>query len=90
MSTIPLPPSAREYAHPKRAAAEHGVSERTIRNYAAKGYFTLYRVEGRRGIQVDLHEVRRALRSLPSRQAIAGVGAYGPKARVVVVRRDEQ
>jgi hypothetical protein len=59
------------------------VSDRTIRNYLAKGYFGAYRRPGvRGGLIFDLDEVDAALRLLPARSARASANAYGPKAVV--------
>ena len=49
-----------------------GVADRTGRNYAAKGFFTLYKVPGVRGVLVDLDEVDATIRRLPARVARVG------------------
>jgi hypothetical protein len=70
------------FAH---AAREQGVSERSVRNYLAKGYFPAYRMRGIKGVLLDLDEIEAAMRKLPSRLAKAGVGAYGPKAVILEI-----
>jgi len=49
------------------AAAEHlGVTDRTIRNYVARGTLKGYRLKGSRLIRVDLNEVDALLRPIPT------------------------
>ena len=60
-----------------QAAKEHGVSERTVRNYHRKLYFPAYKMRGIPGVLLDLDEVNASLRRLPKRLAKAGYGSYG-------------
>ena len=54
-----------------------GVTSRTMRSYAAKKFFPLYRMSGVRGVLVDLDDVTAAMRKVPARRAKAGLGSYG-------------
>lgn len=60
-----------------KAGPFFGVTSRTMRSYAAKKFFPLYRMSGVRGVLVDLDEVTAAMRKVPARRAKAGLGSYG-------------
>ena len=60
-----------------KAGPFFGVTSRTMRSYAAKKFFPLYRMSGVRGVEVDLDEVTAAMRKVPARRAKAGLGSYG-------------
>jgi hypothetical protein len=83
-STHPTPPVnfPRRLGNFDQAAEEHNCHPRTLRNYAAKGFFTLYKMKGVRGVLLDLDEVELAMRRVP-RKNWAGHARYGPKAVVV-------
>jgi hypothetical protein len=66
-----------------QAANEQSRSERTLRNYLAKGYFPAYRMRGVHGVLLDLDEVDAAISKLPKRLSKAGFGSYGPKAVIL-------
>lgn len=94
---MPSQPTSRRLVSTQQCAIYESVSERTIRNYIAKGYFPAYRTSGIRGLVVDLNEVEAAMRRLPARRAKAAFGSYGPNAdirtlpaRAVVVPEAEQ
>lgn len=64
MSTTTL---ARRWASQQAAAEYAGVTDRTIRNYIARGELTGYRVGKGRLVRVDLNEVdQRLLRPIPA------------------------
>src|SRR5829696_8275033 len=67
------------------APVRYGVSERTFRNYVAKGYFPAYRMPGVRGLVLDLDEVEEAMRRLPARRGKAGRSSYGLNAKIVSI-----
>ena len=69
-------------------AASVGVHQRTLRTYAAKGYVTLYKVAGVRGALVDLDELARAVRLIPTYPNRPDKPRYGRKARVVVLAQN--
>lgn len=51
-------------------AAEYlGVTDRTIRNYVARGDLRAYRVRGSRLVRIDLAELDTLLRPIPSAKA---------------------
>ncbi|WP_444662810.1 hypothetical protein ACT17Q_12690 [Cellulomonas sp. CW35] len=67
------------------AARHYAVSDRTIRNYIGRGYVTGYRVQGKRGVLIDLDESDRVMAQMPGSRARASKKAYGPNARIVVI-----
>lgn len=64
MSTATLP-STRRYATLAAAAEYVDVTERTIRNYIARGELTGYRL-GSRTVRVDLNEIDAILKVIPT------------------------
>src|SRR5215207_3900131 len=82
-SNRPNPPRLRSPIKFEDAPPRFGVTQRTFRNYVAKGYFAAYRMPGVRGLVLDLDEVEAAMRRLPARRAKAGLAAYGPNAKIV-------
>ncbi|WP_150236434.1 helix-turn-helix domain-containing protein [Nocardiopsis quinghaiensis] len=79
--------SKRNLVTQKQAAAELGVTERTVRNWISRGHITGYRLPGGRAIRVDMNEVRAVVRAVPAvRRAVQ---PYGPKARIVAVVEPE-
>ena len=64
------------------AARVLGRSERSIRNYVAKGYFPVYRAKGIKGVLIDVDEAKAALDALPSNRIIANFGSMGANADI--------
>jgi hypothetical protein len=63
-----------------------GVSNRTGRNWAGAGHFTIYNVKGKSGAFVDLDEARAAILDLNERGVVRlGYGTYGPNAKIVTL-----
>ncbi|WP_200959021.1 AlpA family transcriptional regulator [Terrabacter sp. Root85] len=85
-SAQPAQPQNRETRRRLVTLAQAGkhaqVTERTIRNWIGNGYITGYRI-GARQVVVDLDEVDRMLRTMPSTKVRSGRYAYGPKSRIV-------
>jgi hypothetical protein len=67
MSTsLPTPPDpARRLGTLKHYATYRGVSYRTTRVWAQRGYFPLYRLPGMKAVVVDVDEADAALAALP-------------------------
>ena len=63
-----------------------GVTERSVRNYIARGILTGYRIHGTRGIRLDLNEVTRQMKMIP---AVAHP-AFGPNAKIVNLPRQAE
>lgn len=59
-------PPARRWLTQAEAAEYLGVTDRTIRNYIARGVLRGYRVTGSRIIRVQLTEVDAVLRPIPA------------------------
>lgn len=68
-------------------AAQLGVHPRSVRNYISKGLFPAYRIPGTRGVRLKLSEVNAALRLIPATTARAGVGSFGPNAKIIDLPR---
>lgn len=85
--SIPLPPSARLIATQAQAAAKHHVTTKTIRNWISKGLITGYRTPGGRGVRVDLNEIDKVMRTIPTTVARPGSRVYGPNANIVDLPR---
>jgi excisionase family DNA binding protein len=60
------PPAYRRWLTQAEAAEHLGVTDRTIRNYIARGVLKGYRVHGSRLVRVDAQEVDAMLRPIPS------------------------
>ncbi len=75
MSTNSLP--GRRLGKLKHLAAHRGVSERTTRLWANKGYLTLYKVKGVAGVVIDLDEADAALDALPPGALRPTYGTFG-------------
>ena len=73
----------RKLVTPSQFGQAMGVTERTVRRYIGEGYFTAYQMPGVRGVLVDLDEAEAAMRKIPGRRAKAGLGSYGPRAKIV-------
>ena len=80
---------SRRLATFQQAATAVQVSDRTIANWAGKGYFPVYKVDGHRGHLVDLNEVSAALAAAPPNAMKAGVRRYGPKTRIIPLAATE-
>lgn len=63
MSTATLP---RRWLSQAEAAEYLGVTDRTIRNYIARGQLRAHRPRGSRLIRIDLHELEDLLRPIPT------------------------
>lgn len=86
-------PTPRRFTTLQRAGDHAHVTARTIRNWISKGYLTGYRF-GPRAIRVDLDEVDKMLRVMPTTKVRTGRTVYGPDAKIVdlsnvVLREDE-
>jgi excisionase family DNA binding protein len=68
------------------AADYLGVTPKTIRNYLGRGYFPGYRIPRTRGVRVNLNDIDKAMRSLPTSVARAGTPHYGPLAKIIDMR----
>jgi len=75
----------------RQEAAEHfSVTPRTIGNWISKGLITGYMLPNLRGVRVDIDEIERALRSVPTTVMRTPRSSFGPNARIVAVpRRDD-
>lgn len=73
------------YVTQQQAADHFQVHVRTIRNWISKGLVTGYRLPGQRAVRVDLDEMLRAMRVIPTTLARPGHKAFGPDARIVKV-----
>lgn len=62
----PQPPSFRRWLSQSEAAEYLGVTDRTIRNFIARGDLKAVRLRGSRLIRIDLHELEQMLRPIPS------------------------
>lgn len=78
---------ARRLGTLQQAALENDRSERTIRNWADARKFPLYKVNGRRGLWVDLDEVAAAFARTAKRYGNARIIEL-PAQPVVVDRRE--
>jgi hypothetical protein len=67
----------------KVGAAQEGCSERTFSTWAGKGFFPVYKRPGVRGYLVDLDEVARLMKRVPTKQARPNYGKLGPNARII-------
>ncbi len=67
-----MPESATSRWLSQAEAAEYlGVTDRTVRNYIARGNLRGYRVRGSRLIRIDRHELDTLLRPIPSAGGVA-------------------
>jgi hypothetical protein len=71
-------------------AAHLGVTPKTIRNYIGRGYFPAYRIPNTRGIRLNLAEVDRQMKSIPTSVARAGKPNYGPLTRIIDMSSSQQ
>lgn len=60
-----LAPS-RRWLSQQEAAEYLGVTDRTIRNYIARGHLHGHRIRGARLVRIDLNELEGLLRPIPS------------------------
>jgi hypothetical protein len=68
--------------------ADHlGVVPKTVRNHIGKGLYPGYRIPGTRGIRLNLNEVDRVMRSLPTSIARTGTPHYGPLTKIIDLPR---
>jgi excisionase family DNA binding protein len=67
-------PTARRWLTQAEAADRLAVTDRTIRNYIARGHLRGYRIRGSRAIRLDLAEVDALVRPIPSAASSAGGG----------------
>lgn len=74
---------ARKFATIAAVATMLGVTERTVRNYISQGLFPAYRIPGTRGVRLDPAEVEATMKLIPASRARAGVGGFGPNAKIV-------
>lgn len=73
---------SRPLATQQKAAAHFQVTDKTIPNWITNGLITGYRMPGARAIRVDIDEIERVMRSIPTTVARPGTKAFGPKARI--------
>lgn len=64
-----------------------GVHPRSVRNYISKGLFPAYRLPGTRGVRLKMSDVNAAMRLIPATTARAGVGSFGPNAKIIDLPR---
>jgi excisionase family DNA binding protein len=76
---------SRRFATQQQAADRLQVTTKTIRNYVSNGLLVGYRLPGARAIRVDLDELDRVMKVIPTTVARPGHRAFGPKARIVTV-----
>jgi excisionase family DNA binding protein len=60
-----------------------GYTPRTIRNHIAQGFYPAYRIPRTRGVRLDLDEVLRAMKVMPTARARSGFGSFGPNATII-------
>lgn len=72
----------RQFVTIERVAKHLSCSPRTVRNYISRGLFPAYRIPGTRGVRIDLAEVDRAMRLIPT-VARPGRPKYGANARII-------
>ena len=65
MPKAPIAPVRRRWLTQAEAAEYFGVTDRTIRNYIARGQLTGYRLAGR-SVRVDASELDKLLRPIPT------------------------
>lgn len=83
-STTPTTrPRQRQIVTQVVAAERLHVTTKTIRNWITKGLITGYRLPGGRAIRVDLAEIDRVMRVIPTTIARPKHRAFGPKAKIV-------
>lgn len=58
--------SSRRWLSQAQAAEHLGVTDRTIRNYVARGTLRAHRVRGSRLVRIDLNELEQLLTPIPS------------------------
>lgn len=68
----------------QHAAQFLGVTDRSIRNMISRGQVTGYQVPGLRAVRVDLEEIERLVRAIPTLSR-RDHKPFGPKARIVSV-----
>jgi len=56
-----------------------------VRNYISRGLIPAYRILGTRGVRLDINEVNRAMRVVPTTVARPASTAFGPNARITVI-----
>lgn len=78
-----VPNPSRRLGTQAAAAAENHVTTRTVRNWISKGLIHGYRLPGGRGIRVDLDEIQRVMRIIPTTVARPGNRVFGPRAKIV-------
>ncbi len=61
--------TTRRWASQQAAATYADVTDRTIRNYIARGVLTGYRAPGSRLVKIDLNEIDAMLRPIPAANA---------------------
>lgn len=81
-------PATRRLVTQQQAARYVQKTDRTIRRWIGEGYITGYR-SGPRTILVDLNEIERMFRVMPTSKMRDGRRPYGPKAKIVNVVRPE-
>lgn len=65
------------------AADETHIPDQTLRRWAARGRFPVYRIPGERAARIDVAEVWAAVAAMPPRQG--GQRPYGANARIVIL-----
>lgn len=78
-----LPLMARRLVSQQQAAKYLGVTDRTVRNRISEGVITGFRIPGSRAIRVDLDEIDRLIKAIPT--AMKPRQPFGPRARIVTV-----
>lgn len=76
---------SRRFATQQQAAARFQVTDKTIRNWISAGLITGYKLPGGRAVRVDIDEIERVMKSIPTTVARPGHKAFGPKAKIVHV-----
>lgn len=75
----------RTFVTQQQAAERFGVHVRTIRNWISKGLIVGYKMPTGRAIRVDLDEIERVMRVVPTTVARPHTRPFGPRAKIVRV-----
>lgn len=87
---VPLPAGQRHIVTMEVAARKYRVTTKTIRNWISKGLICGFRLPSGRGVRVDLNELDRVMRTIPTTVARPGNRIYGPAAKIVDVPRQAE